>query len=86
MPCEFLLDDAADVNVISQVAALKWNLPKLEDATILDITSFRSERRYVYGAHRLSLRLADSIGVEKDTYSVFYAVNLLGPQVLLGRL
>ena len=83
--CTFLLDDAADVNVISQVAVLKWNLQKLVGVVLLTIEAFRRERGYCYGAHRLSMRLADSTGKVKETYGVFYAVDLSGLEVLLGR-
>ena len=73
-----VLDDAADVTVVSQLAVLKWNLPKLEGASLPSMEAFRGERGHVYGAHRLSLRLADSTGVKKDTFSIFYVVDISG--------
>ena len=58
---------------------LKWNLTSLPGVPLLTIEAFRGERGHYYGAYRLSIRLADSTGIEKDTYGVFYVVDLSGP-------
>ena len=51
----------------------------MEGMPLPTIEAFRGERGHYYSAYRLSLCLADSIGVEKETYGVFYAVDLSGP-------
>jgi hypothetical protein len=79
-----VLDDAADVNVISEAFARKVGLKKL-DIALPDIEGFRRDKGNVYGAYRVRMRLADSIGEDKLTKETFFRVDLKGPEVLLGR-
>ena len=81
---EFLLDDAADVNVVSQSLAVGCQLQKV-DIPLPSMEAFRGERGYCYGAYRIRMRLADSTGQEKVTTGTFYGADLEGPSVLLGR-
>ncbi|GAB7332949.1 hypothetical protein MBLNU13_g04654t1 [Cladosporium sp. NU13] len=46
---------------------------------------FRGEQGYCYGAYKLRLRIADSTGAERVTDDVFFATDLSGSDVLLGR-
>jgi hypothetical protein len=79
-----LLDDAADVNVISQITALQCNLVRI-DVPIPTMEGFRGEKGHCYGAYKLRLRIADATGAERITEDVFFAVDLSGSDVLLGR-
>ena len=86
-PTEFLLDDAADVNIVSQSFIVQHGLARLPQASLLRIDSFQGHRGHCYRAHNLHLRLTDSDGVAKDTCGNFYAMDLPGegPPVILGR-
>ena len=79
-----MLDDAAEVNVISQVMALRCNLHKL-DVPLPSMEGFRGEKGHCYGAYRLRMRIADSTGAERMTDDVFFGVDFSGSNVLLGR-
>jgi hypothetical protein len=79
-----VLDDAADVNVISEAFARKVGLKKL-DIALPDMEGFRRDKGNVYGAYYVCMRLADSIGEDKLTKETFFRVDLKGPEVLLGR-
>jgi len=79
-----LLDDAADVNVISQSFAVKCRMRKA-DISLPRMEGFRGEQGYCYGAYKVTLRLADSSGAERITSHIFYGVDLQGAELLLGR-
>lgn len=79
-----VLDDAADVNVISEAFARKAGLKKL-DIALPDMEGFRGDKGSVYGAYRVRMRLADSTGEDKLTEETFFGVDLKGPEILLGR-
>jgi hypothetical protein len=79
-----VLDDAADVNVISEAFTQKVGLKKLAIA-LPDIEGFRRDKGSVYGAYRVRVRLADSTGEDKLTKETFFGVDLKGPEILLGR-
>jgi hypothetical protein len=79
----YVLDDTADVNVISEAFARKVGLKKL-DLTLPDMEGFRGDKGGVYGAYRVRMRLADSTGKEKLTEETF-RVDLKGPEILLSR-
>lgn len=81
-----MLDDAADVNIISQKLVLGCNLQPVPNAALPAIEAFRGEKGFCYGAYRVKLRLADSMGVERESESTFYSADIEGPQILLGRL
>jgi hypothetical protein len=81
----YLLDDVAEVNIISQAIALRYNLHKI-DILLPNIEGFRGEKGYYYGAYRLRMRIADSIGAKRITDDVFFGVDLSGSDVLLERL
>jgi len=57
----------------------------LEGAKLPDAESFQGRKAYVYGAHVLRVRLADSLGTQRETTGSFYAVDFPGPDVILGR-
>ena len=80
-----LLDDVAEVNVISQVIVLRYNLHKL-DVPLPSIEGFRGEKGYCYSAYRLRVCIADSIGAERITDDMFFSIDLSGSDVLLERL
>jgi hypothetical protein len=80
-----LLDDAAEVNVISHLTVLKYGLQKV-DIPLPNMEGFRGEKGYCYSAYKLRMRIADSIGEERLTDHVFFSVNLSGSDVLLRRL
>lgn len=82
---EFLLDDAADVNVVSQSFVLQYGLKRIASLTLPAINSFNREKGHCYGAYRLDIRLVDSDGCGKHTSSVFYAMDMPGAPVLLSR-
>ena len=82
----FLLDDAADVNVISQAFVLQHGLERIEDAELPGVSTFLADQKgYCYGAYAPHLRVADSEGTERRTIGTFYAFNTAGPTVILGR-
>jgi hypothetical protein len=56
-----MLDDAAEVNVISHLTVLKCGLQKV-DILLLTIEGFRGEKGYYYSAYKLRIRIADSTG------------------------
>ncbi|KAI7299779.1 hypothetical protein KC315_g17470, partial [Hortaea werneckii] len=47
--------------------------------------SFRGEKGHCGGAYAVRLRLADSSGEERNTTSIFYAAEMPGNELLLGR-
>jgi hypothetical protein len=79
-----LLDDVAEVNVISHLTVLKCGLQKV-DVPLPNIEGFRGEKGHCYSAYKLRMRIADSIGKERLTDHVFFNVDLSGSDVLLGR-
>lgn len=79
-----MLDDAAEVNVISQNLVLRCNLRKV-DVPLPQMEGFRGEKGHCYGAYKLRMRIADSTGAERITDDVFFSVDLSGSDVLLGR-
>ncbi|KAF4546986.1 Transposon Tf2-5 polyprotein-like protein 3 [Elsinoe fawcettii] len=82
----FLLDDGAEVNLISPAFALRHDLPRVKRARYPKISSFSGARGHVYGAYKLRVRLADSDGDLRETVGTFYAMELaVGPPVVLGR-
>lgn len=84
-PVDCILDDGADVNVISQQVALECGLRRLEEAPLPAMESFRGEKGHCYGAYRVRMRLTDSSGTERMTISTFYGADLPGREILLGR-
>lgn len=70
--------------MISQAAALRCDLVKV-DVPIPTIEGFRGEQGHCYSAYKLRLRVADATGAERTTEDVFFATDLLGSDVLLGR-
>jgi hypothetical protein len=56
-----MLDNAAEVNVISYLIVLKCGLQKV-DIPLLTMEGFRGEKGYYYGAYKLRMRIADSTG------------------------
>jgi hypothetical protein len=80
-----MLDNTAEVNVISHLIVLKYGLQKV-DIPLPTIEGFRGEKSYYYSAYKLRICIADSTGQERLTDSIFFSVNLSGSDVLLGRL
>ena len=85
VPTEFLLDDAADVNIVSQTFVVEHGLARIPHASLPRIDSFQGHRGHCYGAHLLTLRLTDSANVTKETRGIFYSMDMPGPPVILGR-
>jgi hypothetical protein len=56
-----MLDNTAEVNVISHLTVLKCGLQKV-DIPLLTIEGFRGEKSYYYGTYKLRIRIADSTG------------------------
>ena len=81
----FLLDDGADVNVVSRAFALQHNLPFIKDAYVPRASSFQGRSAFCYGAHRVRLCLADANGKEKESVGIFYAMDMDKPAIILGR-
>ena len=79
-----VLDNTADVNVISEAFTRKVGLKKL-DITLPSIEGFRRDKGYIYRAYYIRIRLVDSIGEDKLTEETFFRADLKGPKVLLGR-
>lgn len=79
-----MLDDAADVNVLSQAFAVKGRLRKVS-VPLPCMEGFRGETGCCFGAYKVTLRLADSTNVERITEHIFYVVDLYGADLLLGR-
>lgn len=82
---EFLLDDAADCNLVSQRLIQELDMSPLKGAKLPSAESFQGKKAYVYGAHTMRVRLTDSLGTVKETSGTFYAVDFPGPDVILGR-
>lgn len=72
-----MLDDAADVNVVSQAFAVKSRLRKVS-VPLPCMEGFRGETGCCFGAYKVTLRLADSTNVERITEHIFYVVDLYG--------
>jgi len=79
-----LLDDAADVNVVSQAFALQSNLRKV-NIPLLSIEGFCGKRGYCYSAYKVTLHLADSTQASCRTQYIFYSINISRSDLLLGR-
>jgi hypothetical protein len=56
-----MLDDTAEVNVISHLTVLKYGLQKV-DVLLPTMEGFRGEKSHYYGAYKLHMRIADSTG------------------------
>ena len=84
-PADCLLDNVANVNVVSQAFAVRCGLRKVE-VPLLSMEGFRGEKSYYYGAYKISMRLTDSTSVERAMEHLFYSVDLSGTDLLLGRL
>jgi hypothetical protein len=82
---EFMLDDGADCNLVSQRLIRELDMKPIAGAKLPNAESFQGKKAYVYGAHTLRVRLTDDQGSTKDTTGTFYAVDLPGPDVILGR-
>ena len=82
---DFLLDDAADINVVSQSYVLQRGLKRVASVPLPSVDSFQGRRGHCYGAYKLTIRLADSRGCEKLTQGMFYALDMPGAPILLGR-
>jgi len=80
-----VLDDAADINVLSQAYAVRHDLRPISGIPLPSIEAFRGERGFCYGAYRIRIRLADSTGVERESEDIFFAVDMESPDLLLGR-
>ena len=79
-----MLDNVVEVNIISQVIALRYNLYKI-DVPLPNMEGFRGEKGYCYSAYRLYIRIADSIGTKRIIDDMFFSVDLSSSDVLLGR-
>jgi len=84
LPADCMLDDAADVNVVSQAYAVKCGWSKIP-VPLPRMEAFRGEQGHCYGAYRVRLRIADSSHGERLTEGTFYGADLEGVDVLLGR-
>jgi hypothetical protein len=84
---EFLLDEGADTNLVSQRLIRELDMKPIEGAKLPVAKDFKGQKGYVYGAHTLRVRLTDSLGTTKDTFGTFYAMQMdpEGPDVLLGN-
>jgi hypothetical protein len=56
-----MLDNIAEVNIISHLIVLKCGLQKV-DIPLLTIEGFRGEKGYYYSAYKLHIYIADFIG------------------------
>jgi hypothetical protein len=56
-----MLDNTAEVNVISYLIVLKCGLQKV-DILLLTIEGFGGEKSYYYSAYKLRIRIIDSTG------------------------
>ena len=82
---ECILDDGADVNLVSRKLMLQTNLRKVNVA-IPEIEGFQGTKSVCYGAYSVRLRLADSTGEARLTERTFYCVDMPGnPDLILGR-
>jgi hypothetical protein len=82
---EFLLDDAADCNVISQALATQLELQPIEEAELPKAAGFQGQSAHVYGAYEIRTRITDSKDCEREAVDIFYGVDMASPPVLLGR-
>jgi hypothetical protein len=80
-----MLDDGADCNLVSQRLIVELDMNPIKGAKLPNAESFQGKKAYVYGAHTLRVRLTDDLGSTKETTGTFYAVDLPGPDVILGR-
>jgi hypothetical protein len=80
-----ILDDAAEVNLISQASVLKHRLASMRNASVPHTVGFNRQSVHCFGVYRIAIRLKDSLGVTRDTIGVFYAVAMLPPELILGR-
>lgn len=83
--CAFTLDDAADVNLVSQTLVLRIQSQPIPEARLPYTKSIFGNSSHCYGAHELRIRLADSDNTERETTGIFYAMEFPGDPVLLGR-
>lgn len=64
---------------------MEHDLEKIENADLPSAFAFHGSPAYCYGAYRLRLRFEDSWEGVRDTEDVFYAMDLVGSPVILGR-
>jgi transposase InsO family protein len=57
----------------------------IKDAALPNPHGFQGAGTHVYGAHTLRIGLTDSLGTKKATTGIFYACDLHGEDVILGR-
>ena len=81
-----LLNNAADINIISRAFMLQHNVPIRPNAALPPVTTFTGKLGYCYRAHYIRMRVADSSSKERSTGSIFYIYDMLTPNVILGRL
>ena len=78
-----LVDPGAKINLIQQKFALQWDLRPVSAA--LPRPGFLDgEARYCYNAYDLEYHLVDSWGQHRKCTTLFYAVDYVGPDVILG--
>jgi len=80
-----MLDDGADCNMVSQRLVRELDMKPIDNAKLPAAETVNGKKAFIYGAHELRIRLTDDQGTSKETAGIFYAADLPGPDVLLGR-
>ena len=78
------IDPGAHVNVMSQSLAVKLDLPR-QRADLPTLGWLGPERKSVYGAYELRMRMTDDTGVARHVKHLFYGIDKEGPEVLYGN-
>ena len=78
-----MLDCGAPINLISQKFVVQNDLEPVA-AVLPTPESITGQGMYCYGAYQLDYWLVDSWGQGKQCTSLFYAVDQVGPDIILG--
>lgn len=71
--------------MVSQRLIRELDMKPIPNAKLPVAETVSGKKAFIYGAHELRVRLTDDQGTNKETSGIFYATDLPGPDVLLGR-
>ena len=81
---KFLLDTAAEINVISQHLVTELELTPIKGAKLPNPRMADNRSSYCYGAYAFRVRITDAYRREQTFESTFYSMEREGPPLILG--